>query len=196
MDDEREPLEWGLVPYPIVEVVRILASKVDRQSRHLSGLVWPEKPRDVQDLLRLSVSDAHKITRAGTDMRSLLTAYAHRFHEPKPVMAELARAQETSRQGIPRRYGEVTVAAIEELLSESPNTAVILHGLPSLALRDLEGVDGPVGEAAGRQLRGEEEFVSFSAQQRARRQESKEDSTRALSGLLPKRSNARPSSGN
>lgn len=60
-NDEASALEgWGLVPKPVVEAVHALNKKILRSGQHLDGLVWPDKPRDVQDLLRMSVSDAHK----------------------------------------------------------------------------------------------------------------------------------------
>ncbi len=147
--DDSEPLGgWGLVPVPVVEAVHALNRKILGNGQHLDGLVWPKKPRDVQDLLRMSVSDAHKVARASTDLRALLTAYAHRFHQPRPVMADLARAQEATPQGIPRRYGQANVDALTALLSDEPDIEVILAGLPSLALLDLTEFSGAVGRAA------------------------------------------------
>ncbi|NRD08854.1 hypothetical protein [Rathayibacter agropyri] len=148
-NDEASALEgWGLVPKPVVEAVHALNKKILRSGRHLDGIVWPDKPRDVQDLLRMSVSDAHKVARASTDLRALLTAYAHRFHQPRPVMADLARAQDASPQGIPRRYGQAAVEGLAALLSEQPDVDAILAGFTSLALSDLAEFDGPIGEAA------------------------------------------------
>lgn len=185
MDTPEPRLDWGLVPPQIVDVVQILAKKVDKDAAHLRKLVWPDRARDIQDLLRLSVSDSHKIARSGTDLRALMTAYAHQFHEPRPVMADIARAQDSSPQGIPKRYGTATVAGIRELLSDTPNTGVILAAFRSLSLNDLASVTGPVGEAAARQVAGDEPFVSQAAQLRVaqdlRRQERKVE----LSKLLP-----------
>ncbi|GAB3615897.1 hypothetical protein GCM10027416_04540 [Okibacterium endophyticum] len=148
-NDAKEALEgWGLVPKPVVEAVHALNRKILRSGGHLDGLVWPEKPRDIQDLLRMSVSDAHKVARASTDLRALLTAYAHRFHQPRPVMADLARAQDASPQGIPRRYGQAAVDGLGALLSDKPDIDVILAGFTSLALSDLAEFEGPIGEIA------------------------------------------------
>lgn len=183
----NELMSWGVVPSIIVEVVHRLTAKITKDSRHLGKLDWPDVPGDVSGIVRLAVSDSHKIQRAGNDLRSLLTAYAHRFHEPRPVMADLARAQETSRQGIPRRYSESTVQAIQQLLSDAPNLGVILHGLPSLSLTDLTEFSGPVGDAARSVKSGEVEFVSYAQQQRAARQKKRDNADDALRGLLPKR---------
>lgn len=139
---------WGLVPRPVVEAVHALNRKILRSGQHLDALVWPEKPRDVQDLLRMSVSDAHKVAKASTDLRALLTAYAHRFHQPRPVMADLARAQDASPQGIPRRYGQASVDALSALLSDEPDVEMILAGYSSLSLLDLTEFSGAVGRAA------------------------------------------------
>jgi hypothetical protein len=141
---------WGLVPKPVVEAVQALNSKILRSSEHLGKMVWPDKPRDVQDLLRMSISDAHKVARASADLRALLTAYAHRVHQPRPVMAELARAQEASPQGIPRRYSQANIEGIGELLSDEPDVELILIGFPSLSLSDLTSFSGAVGAAASK----------------------------------------------
>ncbi|WP_146082345.1 hypothetical protein [Rathayibacter sp. AY1C5] len=125
-----------------------LNKKILRTGQHLDGLVWPDKPRDVQDLLRMSVSDAHKITQASADLRALLTDYAHRFHQPRPVMADLARAQGASPQGIPRRYGQGNVDGLASLFSDEPDVATILAGFPSLSLADLRDFSGSVGRNA------------------------------------------------
>ena len=139
---------WGRVPKPVVEAVQALNSKILRSSEHLGKMVWPDKPRDVQDLLRMSISDAHKVARASADLRALLTAYAHRVHQPRPVMADLARAQEASPQGIPRRYSQSNVDGINELLSDEPDIELILIGFPSITISDLENFSGAVGSAA------------------------------------------------
>ena len=147
--DELSTLEgWGLVPKPVIEAVHALNSKILRSGEHLGKMVWPDKPRDVQDLLRMSISDAHKVARASTDLRALLTAYAHRVHQPRPVMADLARAQEATPQGIPRRYSQANIEGLAALLSDEPDVELILIGFSSLSLTDLEGFSGAVGTAA------------------------------------------------
>lgn len=147
--EESSNLEgWGLVPLPVVEAVHALNGKILRNGEHLEKMVWPDKPRDVQDLLRMSISDAHKVARASTDLRALLTAYAHRVHQPRPVMADLARAQEATPQGIPRRYSQANIEGLNALLSDEPDVELILIGFPSLSLSDLEGFSGAVGTAA------------------------------------------------
>lgn len=151
-------LPWGQVPPQIVQVVQLLVDRVANSERHLKKRAWPDGPGDVQTILRLSIGDAHKIVKAGTDLRALLTAYAHQFHEPRPVMADLARAQGATPQGIPRRYGASHVEGIRQLLSDQPDTAAILLAYPSLSLKDLATLPGAVGVVATRQAAGEVEF--------------------------------------
>ncbi len=184
MEMPEPRLNWGMVPPQIVDVVQILANKVDKDAVHLRKLVWPDKARDIQELLRMSVSDAHKIARSGTDLRALITAYAHQFHEPRPVMADIARAQDSSPQGIPKRYAAATVDGIRELLSETPNTGVILSAFRSLSLNDLATVTGAVGETASRQVAGEEPFVSHRSQQKAADETRRKEINEALSTAL------------
>lgn len=149
-------VQWGAVPAGILDVVRLLSHRARRSTDHLDELEWPDSPGDVQDQLRLAIGDAHKISKAGTDLRAMLSAYAHKFHNPRPVISELARAQGTSSQGFIRRYSDATVVAVENLLSPSPDIDSILEGIPSLSLTDLSEVSGPVGVAASERIAADE----------------------------------------
>lgn len=139
---------WGRIPAPVAQLAQILAKKASKDAARLTRAEWPTEPQDVQDLLRRTISDAHKVAQAGTDLRALLSAYAHRFHKPRPLLADLARAQNTSPQGFTRRYSDATVAGIEQLTSETPDLALIRDAFPSISLDDLTALDGPVGTAA------------------------------------------------
>lgn len=141
-------LPWGTMPAVIVELAMVLATKASESARHAQRIKWPAEPGDIQDQLRLAIGDAHKITKAGTDLRALLSAYAHRFHTPRPVISDLARAQDTSSQGFIRRYSEGTVDAVHSLLSESPDVRLIIDAFPSVSMRDLGDLGGSVGQAA------------------------------------------------
>lgn len=145
-------VQWGAVPAVILEVITVLSRQARRGSDHLDHLVWPESPGDVQDQLRMAIGDAHKISKAGTDLRAVLSAYAHKFHNPRPVISELARAQGTSSQGFIRRYSDATMTAVENLLSATPDVDAIREGVPSLSLLDLSELNGPVGKAASERL--------------------------------------------
>ena len=145
---EASQPDWGRVPLPILELVRILSEKAADDSNHLQRIKWPSEPQDVSEPLRRAISDAHKINKASNDVRSLLSAYAHRFHQPRPVLADLARAQGTTSQGFVRRYSEVTVKGIESLLSEDPDLDAIRRAFPSVSMPALASMTGPVGRAA------------------------------------------------
>ena len=178
--------EWGVIPEEVVSVARLLSEKVARASKRFESRDWPKQPGDVQDTLRLAVGDAHAAARASTDLRSLLTAYAHQFHQPRPVMADIARAQDTSRQGIPRRYSATTVEAIAELLADQPNTALVLHAFPSLTLTDLTKLNGPIGEVAKRQRDGDLPFISYAQQKRQASEAEREANMNAFRESLSK----------
>lgn len=145
-------VQWGAVPAVIIDVITVLSRQARRSSDHVGRLVWPDAPGDVQDQLRMAIGDAHKISKAGTDLRAVLSAYAHKFHNPRPVISELARAQGTSSQGFIRRYSEATLKAVENLLSATPDIDAIREGIPSLSLIDLSELGGPVGKAASELL--------------------------------------------
>ena len=85
---------------------------------------------------------------AATDLRALLSAYAHKFHNPRPVISDLARAQDTSPQGFIRRYSEGTVDAVASLLSPKPDVETVLLAFPSVSVLDLVDLGGTVGTAA------------------------------------------------
>lgn len=145
-------VQWGAVPAVIIDVIAALSRQARRSSDHVNRLVWPDTPGDVQDQLRMAIGDAHKISKAGSDLRAVLSAYAHKFHNPRPVISELARAQGTSSQGFIRRYSEATLTAVENLLSATPDIDAIREGIPSLSLIDLSELGGPIGKAASELL--------------------------------------------
>lgn len=147
MDDELD-LSWGTVPAVIVDLARLLAKKAAADARRAEKIRWSEKPGDVQDELRRAISAAHKTARAATDLRALLSAYAHKFHNPRPVISDLARAQDTSSQGFIRRYSSGTMDAVASLLSPQPDMEAILLAFPSISLADLVDLGGTVGETA------------------------------------------------
>jgi len=147
VDDELD-LPWGTVPPVIVDLARVLAKRASENARRAERIKWPEKPGDVQEELRLAIGAAHKTTRAATDLRALLSAYAHKFHNPRPVISDLARAQETSSQGFIRRYSEGTVEAVASLLSPKPDVEAVLLAFPSVSILDLVDLGGTVGTAA------------------------------------------------
>lgn len=149
-------VEWGRVPEPILEMLRILSEKAAHDSAHLQRIKWPDGPQDVQDLLGRALSDAHKVSKASNDVRSLLSAYAHHFHQPRPVLADLARAQETTSQGFVRRYSDVTVNGIASLLSTDPDIGAIRKAFPSVSLSALSTMPGAVGGAARKVLEDRE----------------------------------------
>lgn len=156
MDAELD-LPWGTVPAVIVDLARLMANKAAADARRAEKVSWPDKPGDVQDELRRTISAAHKTARVATDLRALLSAYAHKFHNPRPVISDLARAQDTSSQGFIRRYSSGTVDAVASLLSPQPNIETVLLAFPSISLADLVDLGGAVGEAAGA-MRGSDTY--------------------------------------
>lgn len=149
-------IDWGTVPPALLAALTTLAKKAKKDAEHLGRIRWPEGPADVQDELRAAISDAHKISKAGTELRAVLSAYAHRVHEPRPVISDLARAQDTGSQGFIRRYSDATLAAVQQLVSDSPDIETVRAGIPSLSLYDLRDLGGAVGDAAQRRIAADE----------------------------------------
>ena len=150
--DENLELSWGTVPAVIIDLARLLAKRASENAKRVERMKWPDGPGDVQEELRLAIGAAHKTTKASNDVRALLSAYAHKFHSPRPVISDLARAQETSSQGFIRRYSEGTVDAVASLLSPTPEIEPILLAFPSVAIADLVELGGTVGVEAKRLL--------------------------------------------
>lgn len=136
---------WGEIPAPVAKVIDLLAKVAAREANQLTTIDWPRDVADVGQPLAIALGHSQRAIVAATELRALLSAYAHVFHNPRPVLAALARAQQTSSQGFVRRYSDKTVAAIDELLSDTPDVTVILRGFTALAASDLAGIDGPVG---------------------------------------------------
>lgn len=141
---------WGEVPESIRVVVDALRANIARNATALEDVDWPRGPHDINEELTGTLQQAEAILQASKDLRSLLTAYAHRFHQPRPTMANVARAQDTSPQAVVSRYSQSTVQAISVLRTfeseaaerrapayETPEwiskTDAISRGLPSLA---------------------------------------------------------------
>lgn len=68
----------------------------------------------------------------------------------------LARAQDTGSQGFIRRYSDATLAAVQQLVSDSPDIETVRAGIPSLSLYDLRDLGGPVGDVAQRRIAADE----------------------------------------
>lgn len=134
---------------PVLEILRILGERSLEGAKELERLTSASSDANVQDELCDTLRAAHLTTRAAADLRAFVSAYAHRFLDPRPVISALARAQDISPQGFVRRYSPDTVRAIASLLSPAPDVKVILAGLPSLREGDLLGV-GIGGGAATR----------------------------------------------
>jgi hypothetical protein len=133
---ESGHVRWGVMPPRVAALLDVLRWKAACAMRQVEQ-DWPTQPGDIEGPLAAALHAANEAERASNDIRSLLTAYAHRFHQPRPTLAVLARAQGTSPQGFTRRYTEKTVGGIAELLSPHPDVDRILTAFPSLERTDL-----------------------------------------------------------
>ena len=107
---------WGTVPMSIALLVDLLEARISGHSATLSSTRWPDLPGDITPALTKTLSETESVFAAAKDLRSLLTAYAHKVHQPRPTVAEIARAQRTSSQAIATRYTPELLAAIEVAL--------------------------------------------------------------------------------
>ncbi|WP_146078748.1 hypothetical protein [Rathayibacter rathayi] len=119
---------------------------INQNATKLDDETWPDEPGDVEPLFQSALFATHRANQASRDLRALLTAYAHQFHQPRPVMAELARAQDASPAGLLRRYNQKHVDAISSLLSSTPDLQIIQAGFPSLSTAELSQFTSDVDE--------------------------------------------------
>lgn len=108
--------EWGRVPLSIETLVTLLEARISGHSATLSTIRWPDHPGDITPALTKTLSETESVFAAAKDLRSLLTAYAHKVHQPRPTVADVARAQRTSSQAIATRYTPELLAAIDVAL--------------------------------------------------------------------------------
>ena len=143
--------EWGMVSHRFKDLIEVLELKISLETRNLHAARIPSHG-DVEPGLAASISAAHKLASASKDLRSALSAYAHRIHVPRPKVAIIAEAQDTNAQGLARRYNERTQQAIEALIAGSADAATLRSAFPSLTQPEAErvasGVRGQVSTAS------------------------------------------------
>lgn len=139
---------WGLVPEPITAVLSRLQQKLATavaamDPSRIAGVPPRSHDAEFQQIARA----ANVADRVSNDYRSIFNAYVHRYHDPKPAIGELARAQDTIIQTFAKRYTSKTVAAIDALLSEEPDLDAIRQGVRTLGFDDLWGISDPLDAA-------------------------------------------------
>jgi len=107
---------WGEVPDSMRVLINALRGSVARHSEELENIAWPAGPGDFSPQLLRTLSETEAVMQAAKDLRSLLTAYAHKVHQPRPKMADIAQAQNASPQAVTGRYSASTLGAIEGAL--------------------------------------------------------------------------------
>lgn len=148
MSELQELPTWGVVPEPIRRVLQRLkeraAAGVDAMdTEKLSGST-PQSHDE--SFLRMSWA-AESADRATRDYRSVFNAYTHKFHQPRPPIGELAAMQGAITQSFAKRYTTKTVAAIEALLSPTPDLDALRAGIRSLGFEDLRGISDGLDDA-------------------------------------------------
>ncbi|MGA1836412.1 hypothetical protein VD659_05705 [Herbiconiux sp. 11R-BC] len=140
-DDELifAPVNWGIVPAPILNLMQIFVAKIAASENRLTGLDWAKDvvPSDASPFFIEMLAASQAAIDAATDLRALTTAYAQNTHQPRPTLARLAEAQKSSSAGLVKRYTPNTVDAIAELLSETPDPGVVVRAFRSVKLAEL-----------------------------------------------------------
>lgn len=139
---------WGLVPEPISAVLSRLQQKLAGAVAAMdpSGITgMPPRSHDTE--FQRIARAANVADRVSNDYRSIFNAYVHRYHDPKPAIGDLARAQDTIIQTFAKRYTSKTIAAIDALLSDKPDLDAIRQGIRTLGFDDLWGISAPLDAA-------------------------------------------------
>ncbi|WP_456284537.1 hypothetical protein [Microbacterium sp. JZ101] len=148
MGEQLTTLAWGVVPEPVRGVLQRLkeraAEGVDAMDTDKIGGGTPRNHDEA--FLKMSWA-AEAADRATRDYRSVFNAYAHKFHQPKPPIGELAAMQGAITQSFAKRYTPKTVAAIEALLSPQPDLEAIRVGIRALGFEDLRGITDTLDDA-------------------------------------------------
>lgn len=141
--------QWGAIPGPVRALLVRLTEKAGTSAAMLDPASWPpaDTAADYGEFFNTTLEATQGLQIAATDLRSLISAWAHKYHRPSPNFSALARAQGSTPQGLYKRYKPATIAAIDELLSDSPRVGVILFGFPSLEAADLEGLTPSIDRA-------------------------------------------------
>jgi len=139
-------LEWGVIPAPVYRLMTVLAAKSSGLANQNDPADWPsaDSPQDFADFFAEQLRLSHSSAQAAIDFRSLVTAYAHKFHNPRPLLNSLASAQQSTPQGLIRRYNSKTVDALRQILSSEPDAGVIAAGFPSLTTDEINELIGTV----------------------------------------------------
>lgn len=130
---------WGEVPEHVRTLIETFRETIAAHEKKLNEVQWPASTGDISLALLGTLAETESIHQASKDLRSLLTAYAHQVHQPRPKMASVARAQRATPQAVTSRYTAKTTAALALLidpaadLSELLRSEVVLSAFPSLA---------------------------------------------------------------
>ncbi|MCM3695203.1 hypothetical protein [Microbacterium oleivorans] len=128
-----------------------------------------DTPRNHDEAFLQMSRAAEAADRATRDYRSVFNAHTHKFHQPKPLLGELAAMQGAITQSFAKRYTSETVEAIEASLSEEPDLDAIRTGIRALGFKDLRGISNALDRAieAAEAQRGFEPWLPSADEARA-----------------------------
>jgi len=142
-------VQYGVIPRPIFELMSRLREKVARADAALQSVPWQwnEQAHNREPFMVETLAASQRCIDAATDLRALMTAYGQVFHDPKPLLVRLARAQRASSAGLVKRYTPNHVEAIDQLLSRSPDVGRITKAFRTVAREDLFGLTSEIDKA-------------------------------------------------
>lgn len=139
---------WGVVAEPVRRVLQRLQERAaEAVSAMDTAKISAGAPQNHDEAFKEMSAASEAADRATRDYRSVFNAYTHKFHQPKPPIGELAAMQGAITQSFAKRYTPKTIAAIEALLSESPDLEAIHSGIRALGFEDLWGISEALDKA-------------------------------------------------
>lgn len=132
----REPAaqhpNWGRVPEPFVALVLAFTEDVRAAEDKLGSIPWPSDVGDAEPRLVTALEATERVQAASRDLRSALSAYAHKIHQPRPRVGAIAEAQNTSTQGLIRRYTDQVEDSVRALIDGEATVEDLTSAFTSL----------------------------------------------------------------
>lgn len=134
--------QWGIVAPAFVALTQTLTAKISTASGKLQRVTFPQAPSDAEPSLVSAVQHTHEVNVASKDLRSALSAYSHRVHEPRPRVSSISEAQGTTTQGLLRRYNATVERAIRELVAGTVTAETLRVAFASLTEDEAAAIAG------------------------------------------------------
>ncbi len=149
---EHRQTAWGITSPHVLYLARLIEDQISACVDDLRNVPFYSSVGNIEPALTRKIELTNNINGLSKDLRSMLTAYAHKVHEPRPRVTSIAEAQGTTTQGLLRRYNAQTADAVRAVADGQATKALLTEAFPSLpvALIDAFLSAGPAEYIAAR----------------------------------------------